>query len=178
MMAAPFTCAVGKTWAGRDQKVAPDNANFTIWVYDDPLYQAPLVLGTNLPAAPVTIFPRISTAGRSKKCRWFCKQLLGLQRQFVFAAAARFRLPELGLLAANILADLAAELPALPTGFWDRQPRRTPGRLRRVGSQAGFPKDYPLDGRLREKQAVTAHSPKGVAAHRRHKATQTAIFTA
>ena len=161
-----------------DQKVAPDNATFTIWVYDDPLYQAPLVLGTNLPAAPVTIFQLYLDRWPVEEVPLVCKQLLGLQRQFVFAAAARFRLPELGLLAANILAHLAAELPALPTGFWDRQPRRTPGRLRRVLSQAGFPKEYPLDGRLREKHAVTAHLPKGVAAHRRHKAPQTAISDA
>jgi hypothetical protein len=161
-----------------DQKVAPANATFTIWVYDDPLYQAPLVLGTNLPAAPVIIFQLYLDRWPVEEVPLVCKQLLGLQRQFVFAAAARFRLPELGLLAANILAHLAAGLPALPTGFWDRQPRRTPGRLRRVLSQAGFPKEYPLDGRLREKQAVTAHLPKGVAAHRRHKATQTAISAA
>ena len=38
-----------------DQKVAPDNATFTIWVYHDPLYQKPLVLGTNLLAQPTTI---------------------------------------------------------------------------------------------------------------------------
>jgi len=161
-----------------DQKVAPEQATFTIWVYDDPLYSAPLVLGTNLPAAAVVIFQLYLDRWPVEEVPLVCKQLLGLQRQFVFAAAARFRLPELGLLAANILAHLAAELPALPTGFWDRQPRRTPGRLRRVLQQVGFPKEYPLDGRLREKQAVTAHLPKGVAAHRRHKATPTAISTA
>lgn len=160
------------------QKVAPDNATFTIWVYDDPLYQTPLVLGTNLPAPAATIFALYLDRWPVEEVPLVCKQLLGLQRQFVFAAAARFRLPELGLLAANILAHLAAGLPALPTGFWDRQPRRTPGRLRRVLGQAGFPKEYPLDGRLREKQAVTAHLPKGIAAHRRLKATPTVISTA
>ena len=153
-----------------DQKVARANATFMIWVYDDPWYQAPLVLGTNLPAAARTIFQLYLDRWPVEEVPLVCKQLLGLQRQFVFAAAARFRLPELGLLAANILAHLAAGLPALPTGFWDRQPRRTPGRLRRVLSQAGFPKEYALDGRLREKHAVTAHLPKGVAAHRRHRA--------
>ena len=50
-----------------------------------------------------------------------------------------------GLLAANILADLAAELPALPTGFWDRQPKRTPGRLRRVLGEPVFQR-YRSDG--------------------------------
>ena len=162
----------------RDQKVAADLPTFTIWVYHAPLYQEPLVLGTNLTAQPATTLHLYLDRWPVEEVPLLCKQLLGLQRQFVFAAAARFRLPELGLLAANILAHLAAGLPALPTGFWDRQPRRTPGRLRRVLGQAGFPKAYPLDRRLREKQAVTAHLPKAVRAHRRHKATQTAISTA
>jgi hypothetical protein len=162
----------------RDQKVAADQATFTIWVYYDPLYQEALVLGTNLAAQAATIFQLYLDRWPVEEVPLVCKQLLGLQRQFVFAAAARFRLPELGLIAANILAHLAAGLPALPTGFWDRQPRRTPGRLRRVLSQAGFPKEYPLDGQLREKHSVSAHLPKGVAAHRRHKAPQPAHFAA
>ena len=155
-----------------NQKVAAANALLTIWVYHDPLYQDPLVLGTNLTAQAATVFQLYLDRWPVEEVPLVCKQLLGLHRQFVFAAAARFRLPELGLLAANILAHLAAGLPALPTGFWDRQPRRTPGRLRRVLGQAGFPKEYPLDGRIREKHAVTAHLPKGVAAHRRCKRVQ------
>jgi hypothetical protein len=161
-----------------DQKVVTDQATFTIWVYADPLYQAPFVLGTNLTASPATIFQLYLDRWPVEEVPLVCKQLLGLQRQFVFADLARFRLPELGLIAANILAHLAAELPAQPTGFWDRQPRRTPGRLRRVLGQAGFPTAYPLAGRIREKQAVTAHLPKGVAAHRRHKAVPTALAPA
>jgi hypothetical protein len=157
-----------------DQKVAAAQATFTIWVYHDPLYQEPLVLGTNLAAQAATILQLYLDRWPVEEVPLVCKQLLGLQRQFVFAALARFRLPELGLIAANILAHLAATLPAQPSGFWDRQPRRTPGRLRRVLSQAGFPKEYPLDGQIREKHAVTAHLPKGVAAHRRHKAVPTA----
>jgi len=156
-----------------DQKVVADQTAFTIWVYADPLYRTPLVLGTNLTASPDTIFQLYLDRWPVEEVPLVCKQLLGLQRQFVFAALARFRLPELGLIAANILAHLAADLPAQPTGFWDRQPRRTPGRLRRVLELAGFPTEYPLDGRIREKQAVTTHLPKGVAAHRRHKAVPT-----
>jgi len=161
-----------RTLVRRDQKVAVGNLTFTIWVYQDPLYREPLVLGTNVTAQAATIFQLYLDRWPVEEVPLVCKQLLGLQRQFVFATAARFRLPELGLLAANILAHLAAELPALPTGFWDRQPRRTPGRLRRALGQSGFPTEYRLDGRIREKQAVTAHLPKGVAAHRRHKPTQ------
>lgn len=186
--ATPPDVAVQFTYAGReiqalgwhglvrsDQKVADDHATFRIWVFHDPLYREPLVLGTNLATAQAsTIFQLYVDRWPVEEVPLVCKQLLGLQRQFVFAKGARFRLPELGLLAANMLAHIAAELPGLPTGFWDRQPQRTPGRLRRVLGQAGFPKEYRLDGRIREKQAVTAHLPKGIAAHRRRKATQSA----
>ena len=98
----------------RDQKVAADQTTFTIWVYHDPLYQEPLVLGTNLAAQAATIFQLYLDRWPVEEVPLVCKQLLGLQRQFVFAAAARFRLPELGLIAANILAHLAATCPPCP----------------------------------------------------------------
>jgi hypothetical protein len=146
-----------------DQKVAADNETFTIWVFLDSLYRDPLVLGTNLAAQPKTIFCLYLDRWPVEQIPLVAKQLLGLERQFVFALASRHRLPELALLAANILTYVAAVLPPLPTGFWDRQPKRTPGRLRRVLAQTGFPEDYPLDGRIRKKQSVTRHLPKGVA---------------
>lgn len=65
------------------------------------------------------------------------KQLLGAQRQFVFAAEARQRLPELSLLAGSILSYVAAGEVAIPTGFWDRNPKSTPGRLRRLLTKEG-----------------------------------------
>jgi len=153
-----------------DQKVAPANQTFTIWVFFDPLYRDPLVLGTNLTVRPETAFRLYLDRWSVEQVPLVAKQLLGLEQQFVFALASRQRLPELALLAANILTYLAAVLPPLPTGFWDRRPRRTPGRLRRVLAQSGFPKEAPLAGRIREKASVTAHLPKGIQAHRRRKA--------
>lgn len=155
-----------------DQKVAADNETFSIWVFFDPLYRDPLVLGTNVVAQPGTIFRLYLDRWPVEQVPLVAKQLLGLQRQFVFAPASRQRLPELALLAANILTHLAAVLPPLPTGFWDRCPRRTPGRLRRVLAQTDFPKDHPFDERIRKKRSVTAHLPKGIDAHRRQKAAQ------
>jgi len=155
-----------------DQKVAAANETFTILVFFDPLYRHPLVLGTNLAVRPETAFRLYLDRWPVEQVPLVAKQLLGLGRQFVFALASRQRLPEPALLAANILTYLAAVLPSLPTGFWDRQPKRTPGRLRRVLAQAGFPEDYPLDGRIRKRQSATAHLPKGIEAHRRRKAAQ------
>ena len=95
------------------------------------------------------------------------EQLIGAQRQFVFADAARQRLPELALFASSLLMYLAATHPAQPTGFWDRSPRPTAGRLRRVLAQLDISKTAPLPGQLRKKQSVTGHLPKGIQAHRR-----------
>ena len=99
----------------------------------------------------------------------WAKQMLGAVRQFVFAEASRQRLPELSLLAWSILAYTAATQPALPTGFWDRTPRPTPGRLRRMLAQVHY-EDLPeLPAHLRKKQSPPAHLPTGIRGHRRQK---------
>jgi hypothetical protein len=102
------------------------------------------------------------------------KQMLGGARQFVFAPESCQRLPELNLLAGSIVTYLAATLPAVPTGFWDRNPKPTPGRLRRLLARTPFPKTYPLPERHREKNSVFDHLPKGVLGHRRTKQTASA----
>lgn len=147
-------------------------ATFNLWVFFDPLYTTPLVLATNLGhAQAATIFSLYLDRWPVEQIPLVAKQLLGLHRQFVFAPESCYRLPELAFLLGNILTYLAASLPPLPTGFWDKRPRRTAGRLRRVLANANFPQDTLTDPRLRKKAAVTTHLPKGVAAHRRQKAT-------
>jgi len=94
------------------------------------------------------------------------KQMVGAHRQFVHADESIQRLPELALLAGSILSYLAATAPAAPTGFWDRQPRRTPGRFRRMLMGKPFPQSYPLPSQLRKKASVTGHLPKGILAPR------------
>jgi hypothetical protein len=98
------------------------------------------------------------------------KQMIGAHRQFVFAQQSCYRLPELALLAGGILTYLAVALPPIPTGFWDRQPKSTPGRLRRRLARTDFPEDHPFLPQPRKKHSVTDHLPKGIAAHRRTKA--------
>lgn len=112
----PSTCKPGQ---------AP--ATFNIWVFFDPLYDKPLVLGTNLKQAdPLTIFCLYRDRWPVEQIPLVAKQMLGLHRQFVFAPEACCRLPELALLLANILTYLAAVLPPIPTGFWDRHPKKRP----------------------------------------------------
>ena len=93
--------------------------------------------------------------------------MLGAARQFVLAPESRQRLPELALVAGAILMYIAATQPAIPTGFWDRAPKPTSGRLRRVLSQVHCADFVGLPEQLRKKQSPTAHLPKGVLGHRR-----------
>lgn len=150
--------------------VAADAPTFAIYVFHDPLYQQPLVLATNL----TKIKPE--TAYHIYRDRWpveqpplAAKQMIGLHRQFVFAAESCFRLPELSLVAGAILTYTAAVLPPIPSGFWDRTPTATPGRLRRSLMRADFPTLPLTDPQLRKKNSVTTHLPKGIHAHRRLK---------
>lgn len=66
--------------------------------------------------------------------------MLGLHRQFVFAPVSCQRLPELALLAGNILTYLAATLPPIPTGFWDRHPKKRLGGCGEPYPRLIFPK--------------------------------------
>jgi hypothetical protein len=148
--------------------VAPDAATFSIYVFHDPLYKHPLVLATNLvKVQPETVFRIYLDRWPVEQPPLAAKQMIGLHRQFVFAVASCFRLPELNLLAGAILTYLAAVLPPVPSGFWDRTPKPTPGRLRRLLAQADFPTFVDADLQLRKKNSVTAHLPKGIDAHRR-----------
>lgn len=142
-------------------------AAFECVVVRDPAYREPWVLATNLalPAADLLAF--YHQRWPIEQVPLAAKQLIGAQRQFVFAETARQRLPELALLASSLLMYLAATRPAQPTGFWDRTPRPTAGRFRRVLAQLDISKTAPLPVQLRKKESVTAHLPKGIQAHRR-----------
>lgn len=153
-------------------------ATFVIHVFHDPFYQQPLVLATNLALC------QPPTAYRIYRDRWTveqtplaAKQMIGLHRQFVFAPQSCFRLPELSLIAGAILSYTAAVAPPVPSGFWDRSPLPTPGRLRRLLRSVDF-SSLPLnDPQLRKKNSVTGHLPKGIHAHRRSKPLPLPVFT-
>lgn len=142
-------------------------APFQCLVVHDPLYPEPWVLATNLTLAAADVRAFYQARWPIEQVPLTAKQLLGTHRQFVFAQAARQRLPELALLVATLLMYLAATFPAQPTGFWDRAPRPTAGRLRRVLAQLDISKSVPLPQQLRKKASVTGHLPKGINAHRR-----------
>lgn len=154
-----------------DTAVTAEAATFVVYLYQDPYYFHPLLLATNLRCQPQTAYLLYRDRWPVEQAPLAAKQMIGLHRQFVFAPDACFRLPELALLAGAILTYLAAVLPPVPSGFWDRTPKATPGRLRRLLAQADLPTLAAYDLELRKKNSFTAHLPKGIDAHRRTKRT-------
>jgi len=151
-------------------KVAQDNPTVSIHVFYDPAYRNPLVLATDIPLSAETVYLVYRDRWTVEHPPLASKQMIGLHRQFVSADDSCQRLPELALLAGNILTYVAATQPPMPTGFWDRIPQSTPGRLRRLLAKAIFPTLDELHPELRKKNSASDHLPKGIHAHRRTKA--------
>jgi hypothetical protein len=147
----------------------PGAPTFTGLAIDDPRYAEPLLVITPLVAPGAVLLALYQDRWPVEQLPLSAKQMIGGVRQFVFAPECRQRLPELLLLAGSILSHTAATLPAAPTGFWDRQPRPTPGRLRRALAGVHFPDLGELPDTFRKKASPTAHLPKGVRGHRRRK---------
>jgi len=158
-------------WKRLTTKKSPKAAPFfNCVVIHDPRFRKPLSLATTLPVRARDLCALYRDRWPVETVPQTAKQMLGAGRQFVFGAEARQRLPEIALVAACALLYTAATLPAHPTGFWDRRPRPTSGRLRRCLAQTPFPQTVALPDPIRKKESVTDHLPKGIAAHRRQPA--------
>lgn len=160
-----------------DVRPSPQAPLFDIWAIQDPRYEQPLLLATNLKLQAQTLHALYTDRWPVEQLPLAGKQMVGAHRQFVFAPQTRHRLPELVLLAGSILTGLATLYPTIPTGFWDRKPQPTPGRFRRALTGLPFPQSYPLPAQLRPKASVTDHLPKGILAHRRTKQVLRAVST-
>ena len=145
----------------------PGAATFRCVVIHDPRYLEPLVVATNLPISAYAVWCLYRDRWPIEQLPLAAKQMLGAHRAFVFGGESRHRLPELGLLAGNVLTYVAATTAAIATGFWDRCCRPTCGRLRRVLLRVDFSEVPVPAGSLRKKASVMAHLPKGVQGHRR-----------
>lgn len=114
-----------------DLAVSSANETFSIWEIDDPLFEGVLLLGTNLPdnVSPQTIYQLYIDRWPVEQIPLVAKQLLGCHRQFVFATVSCWRLGELAFFVGNLLTWLALCLPAFPSGYWDRHPKKRPVAL-------------------------------------------------
>jgi hypothetical protein len=150
-----------------DLKAHPDNPTLNVVAIHDPRFHEPWLLGCPLRLSGTTLRGLFRDRWPVEQVPLAGKQMLGGARQFVSAPQSCQRLPELNLLSGAIVTYLAATLPAAPTGFWDRNPKPTSGRLRRLLARVHFPESYPLPERLRKKASVSDHLPKGILGHRR-----------
>lgn len=137
------------------------NQTFDVYAIYDPSFDTPWLLATPVVLQPISVRNLYKDRWPVEQIPLSAKQMIGSHRQFVHAEETIQRLPELALMAGSILSFLAATMPATATGFWDRKPKRTPGRWRRTLVGRPFPEVANLSGRLRKKNSVTTHLPKG-----------------
>jgi hypothetical protein len=132
-----------------DVKAGPENETFTIALIHDPNYDDPLLVAFSLDLSVEAVHSMYKDRWPVEQIPLAAKHMVGDDRQFVSAA------------------ESCQRLPAIPTGFWDRELKRTPGRLRRALEGVPFSESYPIPHQIREKASVTEHLPKGILGHRR-----------
>lgn len=151
--------------------------SFDCVVIFDPKYKQPLIVATNLPVSAFIIWQMYRDRWAVEQLPLAAKVMLGGERAYVQGTESRFRLPELALLAGNVLSYVAAGSEPVSSGFWDRAARPTCGRLRRLLFRQDFSLLPCREGKMRKKNSVTAHLKTGVDAHRRKKTRSGGNFT-
>lgn len=107
----------------KDQK-AEQAVTFNIFAFFDPFYINPLVLAVDIALSVEATYLFYRDRWPVEQPPLVTKQLLGCKRAFVHNPESVFRLPELALITGNILTYLAATSPTIPSGFWDRNPKK------------------------------------------------------
>lgn len=149
-------------WRGLVLPNASANSpTFQVVAIHDPRYAEPLLLTTPLAISAAALGALYHDRWPVEQLPLAAKQMLGAARQFVYAPESCQRWPELTLVAGALLTYAAATQPAVATGFWDRRPQPTSGRLRRALAHYLFPNNFLLPDRVREKASKTEQLPKG-----------------
>lgn len=147
-------------WTIADRRLMAKTA-WTVVVIHHPDFAEPMVVLMNVDLTPQHAHQVVRGRWGIEQPPLVAKQLLGVHRQFVWAPDMRFRWPELSLVAAGILTYIAATVRhPTPTGWWDRRPKPTAGRLRRQLMTVDW-RQVPLADTLCKKRSVTRHLPKG-----------------
>ncbi len=143
----------------------PRAQSFNVYAFHDPRYKEPWLLATDVKElTPKSVRALYKARWPVEQLPLAAKQMLGAHHQFVWSEENMQRLPELSLLAGSILTHVAASLPPIPTGFWDRAPKATPGRLRRHLNLISLDRiiaKSPLPARIRKKESRTDHLKTG-----------------
>jgi len=136
---------------------------WTVYAFAHPGFEEPMLVITNAEFTAPEAYQIVRGRWGVEQPPLVSKQILGLHRQNVWSADMRYRLPELGFIAAAILTYIAASSRAIPVGWWDTHAKPTAGRLRWQLSVLRR-KDLRklLSGtKLRVKKSATAHLPAG-----------------
>ena len=120
----------GRTWSRPTCKVDPDHETFHIWVFYDPAYQDPLVLATNVALKPESVFALYLDRWPVEQVPLAAKQMIGLQRQFVFApkAVCDFRNWHSLLATSSLISLLSCRLCPLVSGINTQKNTRPPAQ--------------------------------------------------
>ena len=161
IVCAQFWAPVGRPDAPRGAPTFPRGGIHA------PHWAEPVLLHTPLPLSGAQGQAMSRERGPVEGLPLWATQRLGAARQFVCAPESRPRRPAGARLAGSLLAYTAATPPALSTGFWDRAPRPTSSRRRRVLAQGQCQDVQERPLQLRKKQSPTAHFPPGICGHRR-----------
>ena len=130
-------------------------------VIQHPVYDTPLVALLSLALEPAQAYHVVHGRWGIEQVPLVAKQLLGTHRQFAHADEMHFGLPELAVVAIEVLTYTAAcHNTPVATGWWERRPRPTAGRLRRLLTKVDF-QAKPRLGQLREKRSATQYLPVG-----------------
>ena len=151
-----------RSWDAETQALS-DKTLWTVYAFHHPAFDEPMLVITNAAFTPAQAYQIAHGRWGVEQPPLVTKQLLGLHHQNVWSAQMRYRLPELGFVAAGILTYVAACHKAIPTGWWDSRAKPTAGRLRRQLSVLRRDQFRQLlrGDQLREKKSVTAHLPAG-----------------
>ena len=131
----------------------------------DPDFETPWLLGTPMPSLePISLHEIYLSRWPVEGIPQAGKYILsgGGGRHFVHRPLAMQRLPSLSLIFGALIKYVAATLPPIRSGFWDRGTKPTYGRLMKQLKKVGIP----LSDQLSKKRSKTSHLPVGYEAIR------------
>lgn len=125
---------------------------------EHPCYEKPHLYGTTLQELePENIYKIYTHRWPVEGVPQVGKRLLsgGGGRHFTHCKNSNLRLPVFSMLVGVILKMMSALLPPIPTGFWDRKPKSTFGRLSKLLKKVGIPLSKQLFKKEFSNQAFT-----------------------
>jgi hypothetical protein len=149
-----------KGWT-EERKALNLKQKWVILLVKHPKYPEPMIILMNVDLTPKESCTVMRGRWSVEQLPLVAKQTLGGHRMFVHNKEMVFRLPELFFVSATLLTYLAGTCEAMPTGWWDREPQPTAGRMMRKLNKLGQLADLGWPEQLCKKQSATSQLPHG-----------------